>query len=293
MVPTEGQILMADLAGRAERFLMRQASAVMSRNMSVNKLKDSYGLWRVRVTAVVDVAPKVRRLTLQGDGLRTLELGGADEYFGLLMPPAGAELVMPEGRRLNLRPEIAKLPEATRPGLRWYSVRAHRPELGEVDVDIVIHAAGPGGEFLSRVQVGDEVGFREGSGIYAGIEPGERQLFVADETAFPALSAMADLVADSPAASGIHAVVEIPDAGFAAELEAPFEIEWLYRGDAAPGSLAVPHVREMSLPTLSYAWACGERELATGVRRNLVKERGVEKTRVLFSGYWRLGQARE
>ena len=52
---------------------------------------------------------------------------------------------MPADDRINVRSSLRAMPEDTRPDLRWYTVRAHRPEVAEIDVDFVVHGdAGPG-----------------------------------------------------------------------------------------------------------------------------------------------------
>jgi NADPH-dependent ferric siderophore reductase len=54
----------------------------------------------------------------------------------------------------------------------------------------------------------------------------------------------------------------------------------------------VKAIQEATLSTVDYAWACGESGLATGVRRHLVKDRGVDRKAIMFSGYWKVGSAR-
>ncbi|XVV06488.1 SIP domain-containing protein [Actinosynnema sp. CA-248983] len=51
-------------------------------------------------------------------------------------------------------------------------------------------------------------------------------------------------------------------------------------------------IRAATLSTVDFAWARGESAPATGVRRHLVKERGLDRRSVMFSGYWKVGQAR-
>ena len=279
----------------AERAFLNVAHAAYGRMMAMPKRRDFYRVLPARVTRVKDVAPRVRRLTISGPALADYTLLGADEYLGLVMAPAGRTLKLPAGTKLDIRREIASMPDAVRPAVRWYTVREHRPEQHEIDLDIVIHEEGPGGAFLARVQPGEAVGVREGTGGYRGLGDGERQLIVADETAFPALSAIADLVrAKVGETDRIEAIVEAPSEAFLAPVDAPFPITRAWRGEGTPGSAVMPLVEERSVPSdLAYAWTCGEQRLATGVRRHLVKTRGVDRRRVTFSGYWRLGAARE
>ncbi|WP_116115341.1 siderophore-interacting protein [Austwickia chelonae] len=277
----------------AERAYLALMSGAAEHLMATPPRREVYELARAVVTAVEDVAPQVRRLTLRSEHFREYTRLGADEYFGLVMPRPDRPLVLPEGNRLDLRKEIIRMPEQDRPDLRWYTIRAHRPAEAEVDVDIVIHEGGPGGAFLRLVRPGDEVGFREGTGGYRAPVKGERHLLVADEAAFPALSAMADHVQETVGSTdAVIAYVELPTPDHAARIQAPFEIIQVCRGEGDPGSAVLPLVAEADTTGVTYAWVCGEQSLAAAGRRHLVKECGLNRRSVLFSGYWRRGAAR-
>ena len=64
------------------------------------------------------------------------------------------------------------------------------------------------------------------------------------------------------------------------------------RTNGVPGSVVLPVLREGRLGAVDYAWICGEAGMVTEGRRHLVKEVGVDRRQVLFSGYWKLGQER-
>lgn len=264
------------------KVLQKAAGLVMAPTVE----RQVYGQFPMTVRAVTDLAPHLRRITFHAPELADHRLNGPDEYFGLMMPPAGQTTVtLPSADRFNVRQAIRKLPEDQRPELRWYTIRAFRPADAEIDVDFVLHGdAGPGSRWASAAVPGHEVGFRAGTATYAPAAAGP-QLLVADETALPALSAI--LEANGTAT---HVYVEVPDAAYEQPVAAP--VTWLHRGADAPGSHALRAVQDASLPTLGYAWLCGESALATGLRRHLVKERGVDRRRILFSGYWKVGQAR-
>ncbi|MGW4296403.1 SIP domain-containing protein, partial [Micromonospora chersina] len=42
-----------------------------------------------------------------------------------------------------------------------------------------------------------------------------------------------------------------------------------------------------------YAWIAGEAGMVKAVRRHLVGERGLDRRRVTFAGYWRRGASEE
>ncbi|OLF18156.1 hypothetical protein BU204_07840 [Actinophytocola xanthii] len=253
-----------------------------------------YDQFRMTVHAVTDLSEHLRRVTFRAPELTRHETNGPDEYFGLLMPPPGhAAVTMPSADRLNVRQAIRALPEDQRPDLRWYTIRRLRREVGEIDVDIVLHGdAGPGSRWAGAARPGHEVGFRAGTATYAPPEGARHRLLAADETALPALAAILESGQAAPEGTEPHVFVEVPDESYRQPVAADVPVSWLYRGGDEPGSRLLPAVRAASLPVVDYAWLCGESALASGLRRHLVRDRGVDRRRILFSGYWKLGQAR-
>ncbi|MFD9733390.1 siderophore-interacting protein [Umezawaea sp. NPDC059074] len=257
------------------------ASLVMA---SVNQ-RDRFEQFPMTVARVVALNDHLRRITFHAPEFARWRTSGADEYFGLLMP-RGGELAFPVAERINVRAAIAKLPAATRPDLRWYTVRALRTEVAEIDVDFVLHADahGPGSTWAAAAEPGAVAGFRACGSTYREQPAGHARLLVGDETALPALSAILE------AQPGARAIVEVPDESYLTPV--PDGVEFVYRGSDEPGSRALEAVAALPPEDFDYAWACGESSLATSVRRHLVKERGLDRRKIMFSGYWKRGQAR-
>ncbi len=247
------------------------------------------------VTAVTDLGGGMKRVTARAPELRSFVPSGPDEYVGLYMPPAGAPLLMPDPAALNPRAAVAELPADERPALRWYTIREQDPLAGTVDIDIVTHGdSGPGSAWTCRVRPGDPVGIRASGALYRGLEVQGRQVLVADETAVPSVAAILDAWGGAQDASdhGLEVHVEVAD---------PDVLDAYDLGDAtvhvrtgSPGSVLVPaldrHLATGGSP-VQYAWACGESDFAAGARRALVRH-GVDRRRIYFCGYWKLGQAR-
>lgn len=259
--------------------------------------REGHAQFEATVARVRDLNPVMRRITLAAPELTGYALAGPDEYFGLLMPGANGYLHLPDPERVNVRAAIAEMDEDEQPGLRWYTIREIRRAQGEVDVDIVTHGdSGPGSAWTTAAKVGDPVGFRSGGALYTSFDA-ERQLFVADETAVPALLAILEERQRrglSGLGEGVVAHVEAPDASVLAGMDLPEEITVHERGDEAPGTAALAAIAADSSATegLDYAWLCGESGLATSLRRHLVQEVGMDKKAITFSGYWKLGAAR-
>lgn len=259
--------------------------------------RDGQAQFEATVARVRDLNPVMRRITLAAPEFTGYSLAGPDEYFGLLMPGADGHLHLPDAERANVRAAITEMPEDEQPGLRWYTIRELRRTKGEIDVDIVTHGdSGPGSAWASAASVGDPVGFRSGGALYTTFDA-QRQLFVADETAVPALLAILDdreRRGLSGLGDGITAHVEAPSAEVLGGMDLPPGVTVHERGADAPGTAVLGALAADAAATadLDYAWACGESGLATSLRRHLVQEVGMDKKAITFSGYWKLGAAR-
>jgi NADPH-dependent ferric siderophore reductase len=182
--------------------------------------------------------------------------------------------------------------------------------------------AEPGQELLivgADERAGDPVG---GYDWHPG--SARRVLLAGDETAVPAIVAILESLAPGFEAD---AFVEVPTAADA--LVAPtapgIRLHWLPREDRAHGAAlteavtawadgaealltraAAPRPQELAEIDVDrellwdspedaegefYAWIAGEAATVKGLRRMLVSQRGVDRRRVAFMGYWRLGQS--
>ncbi|MCS5736129.1 siderophore-interacting protein [Herbiconiux daphne] len=190
--------------------------------------------------------------------------------------------------------------------------------------------AGPAARWLARAAEGDEiivVGPDGRSHDYrAGLDwhPGDATdyLLAGDETAAPAICGILESL---PAGSRAQAFICVPHADDAVEIvtDAEARVTWLARdsGDATLHDAVrawVEQQRDRIAPALAaevqeivdidvdtemlwespddssgrfYAWLAGESAVIKGLRRLLVSEIGVDRHRVAFMGYWRLGKA--
>jgi NADPH-dependent ferric siderophore reductase len=132
--------------------------------------------------------------------------------------------------------------------IRTYTIRALRPEVGEVDVDFVLHGAtGPASAWAERAVVGDEVVLIGPNARFAGPTGGFEWhppadasclLIAGDETAVPAICA---IVESLPEGRRACVLLEVPTAGDVLNLAVPsgVEVTWLPRWPA-DGSPAAP-----------------------------------------------------
>ncbi|CAL9528241.1 siderophore-interacting protein [Streptomyces sp. enrichment culture] len=199
-----------------------------------------------------------------------------------------------------------------------------------IDIDFVLHGVGdpapeePGGpgaepRAASRQQAGPA------SRWAAAAAPGDRVLLLgpavadnrairfrlpedtglvllwADETALPAAAAVLEAL---PPGTRVRAWLEVPCAGDVVDLatRAEADLTWYVRESTAPdrapspGSpLALDGIGGAELPRAErpYVWLAGESGCVKRLRRHFVQERGIDRRRVTFVGYWRHGMTED
>ena len=103
--------------------------------------------------------------------------GVPDEYVRVMIPPQGAELVLPTiGENHSWT-----FPEgAIEPIARVYTVSDHRIVDGQVhlDIDIALHDVGAGSDWARSCEPGAVVGLTEPHGLYTAAPGTPRQLLV-------------------------------------------------------------------------------------------------------------------
>ncbi len=163
-------------------------------------------------------------------------------------------------------------------------------------------------------------GYRLGLDWHPGTA--RRVVLAGDETAAPAISGILESLDDS---YEVDAFIEVPSAADALDLDIPegFRVTWLARGEREHGAAlseavtawsagagdvlvraAAPRTQELTEIDVDrdllwdspedaegefYAWIAGEAAMVKGLRRHLVQGCGVDRKRVAFMGYWRLG----
>ncbi|MGO1316703.1 MAG: siderophore-interacting protein [Cellulomonadaceae bacterium] len=251
------------------------------------------GVVLTTVTGTQRISPHVVRVTLAGGDLDRFEYKGFDQWFRLAIPVHADDRFdnLPQRFGFGGLFKYLTLPKGTRPVIRNYTIRQHRADPAELDIDFIVHGTeGIAGPWASSVEPGTTVAFIDQGHGWAPV-PAERTLIVADESAMPAALA---ILRDLPRDTIGDAIIELFDERDQQEHEAPdgVTVHWIVRDPStAPGTLALPALRELPYSESVYAFAVGESALATGARRHLVNELGIPKTHVTFCGYWRIGRA--
>lgn len=241
-----------------------------------------------RVLRTAPVAPHTTRITLGGPELARFVGVGHDQVVRMFFPqPGQLEPVIPDGA--DWWESFRAIPEDRRPALRNFTVRRFDPAALELDVDFVLHGdAGPASAWAVRAAPGDVVGVCHDAASAKWPDGTDWLLLVADETGLPALSVILE---ELPAGQRALAYVEVDGPGDEVELAGGpgVDVVWLHRGGVPAGrsDVVVRALRAAELPAgRVFAWVAGESGMVKEVRRHLVRDRGVDKRRVGFGGYW-------
>lgn len=242
------------------------------------------------------------RVTLGEGEIARFTPMGYDQWVRLFLPVGGEaalERVPANANGLFGYLKFLRIPDGVRPVMRNYTVRAHRAATSDagaqIDIDFVLHGSaddgtsGPAARWAQTCRPGDHVLVLDEGLCFNPARGEDRVVLVGDESALPAI---AGICASLPSAAAGVAVIEVGAAEDALEFPHPagVEVRWVVRADAGQSALEV--LRGLELPAQPFhAYIAGEQALTSGGRRHLVNERGVDRDRVSFTGYWKVGAA--
>ncbi|MBM7819970.1 NADPH-dependent ferric siderophore reductase [Cellulosimicrobium cellulans] len=248
-------------------------------------------LRRVEVARVVDVTPRMRRVTLVGPEL------GAFERDGLPMPAFDAPW-FDDHVKIVLASDgdvASALPVQRAHGIDWppapnrqgrdYTPRRWDAAAGELDLDLVLHGDGPAAAWARSARPGSELWFVGPKASTVWPDDVGWALLAGDETALPAIGRFLD---ERPVDVPVQVVVTIgaEEARQDLALRHGDTVRWVVapEGDRAALDEAVRALEWW--PGQVYAWAASESRALLPVRRYLTRERAVPRTHVDVTGYW-------
>ncbi|AOE66433.1 NADPH-dependent ferric siderophore reductase [Pseudomonas fluorescens] len=232
---------------------------------------------RLQVLRVVDITPRMRRITLGGPELAGFVSLGADDHIKLLFPQNAAEQAALESPTFNVKGD------GPQPAMRDYTPRRFDSSIGELDIDFVLHGDGPASTWAEQVQVGQHlyIGGPRGSLIVPDIF--DSYLLIGDETAIPAIARRLE---ELPAGRKVLAVIEIENTAEQQALHSAADVDviWVIRGQDD----LLDTVRNLTLPGGSlYSFVATETKLSRQVRRVLLDTHHVDEAYLKAVGYWR------
>jgi NADPH-dependent ferric siderophore reductase len=213
-----------------------------------------------QVVGTAQLTPRMRRVVVRSDAMRGVEIRPAQDV------------------ELHLRDDTGRRVK------RRYTIRSARPDRGELDLDVLLHGAGPGAAWGATARPGDEVNFQGPRGKLV-LTDASWHLLCGDESALPAIAAVCEAL---PRPS--IAVIECADESD--ELPVPGRVHWVHRGDRPPGTPddLLNALAEIELPTgTGHGYLMGETRSMVALRAAL-EARGVDHDAIFVKGYWNVAR---
>jgi len=240
---------------------------------------------RVSVRRVALPTPFVAALTFVGSELEGFSVPQPAASLRLLLPGAGnRDLVMPVWNGNEFL-----LPDGTRPVIRTFTPLRPDPDLGTIDLEIVLHDSGLASDWARSAQFGDPAAI---SGPGRGYQIGEATSYLlgGDESAVPAIG---QLLESLPRDASVLAHIEVTHPGARRSLPPHpcARVLWHQLPEGAPpGEALVGAIAGSDLDGETRVWVAGEAAAVQRIRRHLFTERSVDRARATVRGYWKHGR---
>src|SRR4051794_29410592 len=226
------------------------------------------------------------RVWLEGGDLEHVAMPDAtDAYINAAFRPEGAtydEVFDPQAVRDTH-------PKEEQPARRRYTVRDWDPEAHVLTVDFVVHGdEGVAGPWAAAARPGDLLVFQGPGGGYRPDPTADWHLFVGDEAALPAIAASLEALS-ADAIAVVRLVCDGPDHEIDLGGPAILDVAWLHRtGSPDDADLLPGAVRDLVFPPgRVHAFVHGEADEVRALRRHLLVDRGLDRSDMSCSPYWR------
>ncbi|WAC61298.1 siderophore-interacting protein [Brevundimonas sp. SL130] len=222
-----------------------------------------------RVIGIEDITPRMRRISVAGDGLKDMPIDRPAMWMKLFFP----------------------IPSNIKPQGRAYTIRAYNAAQGWITFDFALHGdQGPAAWWIARVREGDTLQL---AGPRSGywIDPSQQeQVLIGDATALPAIAGIVERLSTG---TRTRIFIEVADAGEEQVLVSPADmtIHWVHSGTAFPGTTGKLElvVQQADLPPDCQVFLAGEAFMVRAMRTHLLVDRGILHPSIDAKGYWRLG----
>ncbi len=226
-------------------------------------------LWHLEVIEAGRLTPTLHRVVLTGPGLDGLRYVAGQDLM-LRVPQVSNRVVN-----------------------RRYTIRSFDATRSAVVIDVSLHGAGPGTDWIRAAGVGDRIDAIGPRGKIMLHADADWHLFIGDETGMPGSLAMIEAL---PSASTAKALFEIDTAADEQEPNSRqvqrLDLGWVHRhGRSVPGdpSPLLEALGDFAQPAgLGHAYVAAEAGVVRNIQRNLV-ERGFQLDQISAKAYWRRG----
>jgi len=241
---------------------------------SIHRVNHEIRQRRLQVLRVIDLTPRMRRITLGGEQLQGFTSLGSDDHIKLLFAETAEQQQAIDAGNLGRD-------GAVRPTMREYTPRRIDLVANELDIDFVLHGDGPASTWAAQAAPGQILNIAGPRASMVVPDIFDSYLLVGDETAIPAIGRRLE---ELPAGRQVLAVIQIEDEQERQPLpsQAQVEVIWVKRDEdllALLEGLGLPEGR-------LYSWVALEKSL-TRQAKALLLEKGVSEEALKAAAYWR------
>ena len=241
---------------------------------SIHRINHEIRQRRLQVLRVIDLTPRMRRITLGGEQLQGFTSLGSDDHIKLLFAETAEQQQAIDAGNLGRD-------GAVRPTMREYTPRRIDLVANELDIDFVLHGDGPASTWAAQAAPGQILNIAGPRASMVVPDIFDSYLLVGDETAIPAIGRRLE---ELPAGRQVLAVIQIEDEQERQPLpsQAQVEVIWVKRDEdllALLEGLGLPEGR-------LYSWVALEKSL-TRQAKALLLEKGVAEDALKAAAYWR------
>ncbi len=238
----------------------------------------------LKVKRTERIAPHIQRITLTGAELTDFVSLSPDDHVKVFFPyPGEVAPVLP-----TMGAQGMETPDGRPPLMRDYTPRRFDLKNNELDLEFVLHGAGPGSLWAENANIGDSLTVAGPRGSRIVPYNFDWYLMIGDETSIPSVGRrLEELPKGTKAVIVLEVENESCEVSFSGN--ADVELHWVYRRGRSPGELEALKVAVMKLqlPLGDYfAWVSAEKSCAMALKELLLNVKGAQEEWVKATGYW-------
>ena len=222
----------------------------------------------VEVVSVSRLAPRLVSVLVRGDALDGFRIEAPTGHVKVFLPADGQD----------------------DPAVRTYTPVRFDEASKTLELQFVLHGAGPASEWAERAGPGDKLEVAGPGGRFVLDETATHWWLAADESAIPAVATLLEAL-PATATADVHIEVADADDEIAFDSPAKTTVSWHHR--RSPGAFGAEldeAARAADIPAGARIWVACEAAAMRGIRRYFRNDRGLPPDSMVTRGYWRLGE---
>ncbi len=233
------------------------------------------------------ISPRLVSVLVTGDDLDGFTDAAPTSHLKVFLPADGQD----EPNLPEFTPEGAEFDEdAPRPTVRTYTPRRYDPVSKTLEIQFLLHGAGPASAWAERARPGDRIAVAGPGGRFSLEPAADHWWLAADESAIPAVGTLLDALPESVTVEA-HIEVAGPDDEIDFGGQAKASVSWHHRRAAgAFGTELIDAARQADIPGGARIWVACEAGAMRDIRRYFTRERGIPAGQLVTRGYWRAGE---